>query len=192
MIGAGIVVSAIAVALLCYSKVPQGMALVRSGCCGQRVSFNGLIVFPLLHSGELVDMTSTPVELDFRDDQSVLSADSLPVQLRAVIVLGIEQNEESLLEALKLGKGFPGSSELVCEHFDDRFRQAVRQTVASRKRAELFAYESVRDIHRQIKDLIGDDLDGFVIEDVSVEFFEPVVSSQLADNDRTEHREEIS
>ena len=47
-----------------YRKVEQGQALVRNGMGGTKVSFSGMIVLPILHQPEYMDISVKRVEID--------------------------------------------------------------------------------------------------------------------------------
>ena len=56
-----------------YRKVEQGQAIVRNGSGGTRVSFSGMLVFPVFHQVEYMDISVKRVEID-RNGKNGLSA----------------------------------------------------------------------------------------------------------------------
>ena len=50
-------VGVLAMLVKCYHKVEQGSALIRNGLGGTRVSFGGMVIFPIIHRREMMDIS---------------------------------------------------------------------------------------------------------------------------------------
>ncbi|HVK57659.1 MAG TPA: flotillin family protein, partial [Candidatus Kapabacteria bacterium] len=60
-----------------YRKVEQGQALVRNGMGGTKVSFSGMIVLPILHQPEYMDISVKRVEIDRNGKNGLICMDNL-------------------------------------------------------------------------------------------------------------------
>ena len=54
---------AVALILSWYKKVPHGKAIVRTGWGGVKISFNGIIVVPVFHKMEMMDIYIKKLEI---------------------------------------------------------------------------------------------------------------------------------
>ncbi len=64
VVGVVLVLGIVALMIRCWRKVLQGMAIVRNGVSGTVVSFSGLIVIPVLHIAEMMDISGKRIEID--------------------------------------------------------------------------------------------------------------------------------
>lgn len=158
----------ITVGIRCYERVEQGTALVRGGVGGARVSFSGMLVYPVIHCLEVVDITAKKIVVTFSERESLATKDNMPVDVKIGFVVRIGPTPKDVLDACRwLGAAEAGDSEVLKEMFLPRFSQAVKTTV-HRHNYEQLQYETEA-FRQDVLDLVGNNLHGFIIESVDVD-----------------------
>ena len=72
-----------------YRKVEQGQALVRNGWGGTRVSFSGLIVLPVFHKVEFMDISVKRVEIDRNGKNGLICMDNMRAEIKVAIFVRV-------------------------------------------------------------------------------------------------------
>jgi uncharacterized membrane protein YqiK len=77
--------------LTCYHKVEQGRALVRNGIGGTRVSFSGMVVLPVIHKIELMDISVKRVEIDRNGKNGLICMDNMRADIKVAFFVRVNQ-----------------------------------------------------------------------------------------------------
>jgi len=83
--------------LTCYRKVEQGRALVRNGMGGTKVSFSGIVVFPVIHRSEVMDISVKRVEIDRNAKNGLICMDNLRADIKVAFFVRVNQTPEDVL-----------------------------------------------------------------------------------------------
>lgn len=154
-----------------YRKAHRGVALVRSGAGGTKVSFNGMNVIPVLQQLERMDISVKRIEVDRTGKNGLICRDNLRADIKVVFFVRVNQTEEDVLRvAQSVGCERASSETGICGLFDAKFSEALK-TVG--KRFDFTQLYEDRDKFRdEILKVIGTDLNGFILDDAAIDFIE--------------------
>lgn len=154
-----------------YRKAHRGIALVRSGMGGTKVSFNGMAIIPVVQQLEKMDISVKRIEVDRTGKNGLICRDNLRADIKVVFFVRVNQTEEDVLRvAQSIGCERASSEAGICGLFDAKFSEALK-TVG--KRFEFIQLYEDRDKFRdEILKVIGTDLNGFILDDAAIDFIE--------------------
>lgn len=154
-----------------YRKAHRGIALVRSGMGGTKVSFNGMAIIPVVQQLEKMDISVKRIEVDRTGKNGLICKDNLRADIKVVFFVRVNQTEEDVLRvAQSIGCERASSETGICALFDAKFSEALK-TVG--KRFEFTQLYEDRDKFRdEILKVIGTDLNGFILDDAAIDFIE--------------------
>ncbi|MBX3746173.1 MAG: flotillin family protein [Verrucomicrobiae bacterium] len=160
-----------ALVLRCYRKVEQGKALVRNGFGGTKVSFSGIVVFPVLHRAETMDISVKRVEIDRQGKNGLICMDNMRADIKVAFFVRVNQTPSDVLKvAQSIGCVRASSEQSMVELFDAKFSEALKTVGRQFNFVDL--YNSREKLKEGIISVIGTDLNGFVLEDVAIDFLE--------------------
>lgn len=162
-----------------YRPVEANHALVISPTSGEpRVSYTGALVFPVLHHAEEISLIPHTITLERRGARGVLCRDSIRVDLRATFRVQINRTREDILEvAQTLGCTRAGDPKVVQELFEARFSGAIETAARSHPFRDLL--DRRLQFADEIREGIGTDLQGFVVDDVTIDQLDHTPIDQL-------------
>lgn len=154
-----------------YRKASRGIALIRSGTGGTKVSFNGITVIPVLQQLEKMDVSVKRIEVDRTAKNGLICRDNMRADIKVVFFVRVNQTEEDVLRvAQAIGCDRASSENDIRNLFDAKFSEGLK-TVG--KRFDFIQLYEDRDKFRdEILKVIGTDLNGFVLEDAAIDFLE--------------------
>jgi flotillin len=155
----------------CYRKVEQGRALVRNGMGGTKVSFSGTVVLPIIHKVEYMDISVKRVEIDRQGKNGLICMDNMRADIKVAFFVRVNQTAQDVLKvAQSVGCERASSQEAIVELFDAKFSEALK--TVGRQFHFVDLYNSRDKLKEGILASIGTDLNGFVLEDVAIDFLE--------------------
>jgi uncharacterized membrane protein YqiK len=152
---------------LWYRRLDSGTALVIRRANGSRVSFNNVVVLPIVHRAETIDLAVKPLTLECRGKDGMICRDSIRAEVTLTFYVRVNRTEEDVLKvADTIGCAHASDPERLRDLFLARFAEATRTVGYTLNFDELL-------LHRdQFKDslieVIGRDLNGFMLDDVAV------------------------
>lgn len=156
-----------------YTKVPRGTALIKSGMMMSQpqVSFTGAFVFPVLHLKEFMKISLVTLELDRKGKEGLICKDNLRADISVAFYLRVNETREDVLKvAQSVGVIRASDHEALSELFTAKFAEALKTAGRDFELEELFSKRlAFRD---KIIELVGDDLNGYSLEDVAIDFLE--------------------
>jgi flotillin len=171
LIFAAIMVLGIISVVKCFRKVEQGRAIVRNGMGGTKVSFSGIVVFPIIHQAEIMDISVKRVEIDRNGKNGLICMDNMRADIKVAFFVRVNQTPEDVLKvAQSVGCARASSQEAIVELFDAKFSEALKTVGRQFQFVDL--YNSREKLKEGILKLIGTDLNGFVLEDVAIDYLE--------------------
>ena len=93
-----IVIGALRMIFSCFHKVSQGSAMIRNGLGGSNVSFSGMVVFPIIHWSELMDISVRRIEVDRRGKEGLICKDNLRADVKVVFFVRVNNSPQSVLQ----------------------------------------------------------------------------------------------
>ncbi|MCF7675878.1 MAG: hypothetical protein K9M97_11075, partial [Akkermansiaceae bacterium] len=154
-----------------YRKAHRGIALIRSGMGGTKVTFNGMTIIPVVQQLEKMDISVKRIEVDRTGKNGLICQDNLRADIKVVFFVRVNQTEEDVLRvAQSIGCDRASSEQGICSLFDAKFSEALK-TVG--KRFDFIQLYEDRDKFRdEILKVIGTDLNGFILDDAAIDFIE--------------------
>lgn len=167
-----LVFAGIGFCVLSYKKIPQGKSIIRTGIGGTKVAFNeGLYVIPFLHNIELLDISYKKILIERMRHDGVICKDNIRADIKIAFYLKVNESAQDVINvAQTIGCERAGDVAVLKEFFEARFIEAVN--IAGKKFEFLRLCDARREFRDEIMNIIGADLNGFVLEDCAIESVE--------------------
>jgi len=161
-----------------YRKVPQGKALVVSTTDKVIVTFTGRLVLPVIHKAEVMDTSVKTIEIDRRGTEGLICRDNIRADIKVLFFVRVNKAEEDVIKvAQSIGVERASSKDTLEELFVAKFSEALK-TVG--KRLDFIdLYTERRRFRDEIVEVIGTDLNGYVLEDAAIDYLEQTPLSHL-------------
>ncbi len=162
----------------CYRKIEQGKAIIRNGFGGSKVSFGGKIVIPILHRSEVMDISVKRIEISRLGKEGLICKDNMRADIKVVFFVRVNKTEEDVLKvAQSIGCERASSQSTLVELFDAKFSEGLK-TVG--KRFDFVDLYNSRDQFKsEILQIIGTDLNGYVLDDAAIDYLEQTTLEKL-------------
>ena len=159
------------VCLLCIRKVHPGKAGISVGLGGLRVAFDYMIRLPLVQNFEEMDISVKKLEIHRKGKDGLVCRDNIRADISVAFYIRVEATEESVRKvAQMLGTERVSDMDKLRELFEAKFSEALKTAGKQMEFHELFT-ERIK-FREQIQATIGKDLDGFLLQDVAIDYLE--------------------
>lgn len=166
-----IVLGLLALLMKCYRKVSQGQALIRNGWGGTQVSFSGKFVIPILHKVEYMDISVKRIAIDRNGAQGLICQDNLRADIQVAFFVRVNNTTEDVMKvAQALGCVRASDEQALYDLFDAKFSEALKTVGKRFDFAEL--YVARVKFKEEILQIIGTDLNGYILEDAAIDYLE--------------------
>ena len=166
-----IFVIALYVIIKCYRKVAQGEALIRNGMGGTRVTFTGIVVWPIIHRAEYMDISVKKIAIDRRGENGLICMDNLRADIQVAFFVRVNDVKEEVQRvARSLGCGRASEEKALYELFDAKFSEALKSVGKRFDFTEL--YDNRLKFKQEILKEIGTELNGYLLEDAAIDYLE--------------------
>ena len=180
-IGILIVIGVFAFVVRMYKKARQGEAIVITGAGGTRVFFSGTIVIPVLHKMELMDITLKTVQINRTGGEGLVCKDNMRADIKVTFFVRVNQTKEDVKQvAQSIGCERASDQAQLELLFDAKFSEALKTVGKQFDFVEL--YNSRDDFKQQILNIIGTDLNGYVLDDCAIDYLEQTPIHQMDEN----------
>jgi uncharacterized membrane protein YqiK len=174
-----IIMAILAIIKAWYVKVPQGTALIVNGLGAiPKVSFTGAIVFPIIYKKELMKVSLITLDVDRRGNDGLICKDNMRADITVAFYLRVNETAEDVLKVAKsVGAERASDKESVDTLFSAKFSEALKTVGKQIDFVSLF--ENRQEFREKIIEVIGDDLNGYVLEDVAIDYLEQTPKASL-------------
>jgi len=155
-----------------YRKVEQGQALVVNKLKAEPiVKFTGEVVLPVIHKAEIMDISVKTIEIDRRSKDGLICRDNIRADIKVTFFVRVNKRVEDVIKvAQSIGCARASSPETLDALFSAKFSEALK-TVG--KQLDFVDLYTKRDEFRDaIIQIIGRDLNGYVLEDAAIDYLE--------------------
>lgn len=154
-----------------FKKVAPGTALVITGRGKMDVTFTGKIVIPIFHRYEIMDISVKRIEIDRSGTDGLICKDNIRADIKVAFFLRVNNKIEAVLDvAQSLGCQRASHQDALESLFEPKFSEALKSVGKQFDFVDLYnSRETFRD---EIKKVIGQDLNGFFLDDVSIDYLE--------------------
>lgn len=162
-----------------YVKVEQGVALIKNDVSTRpKVFFTGAWILPVIHKKELMRISLITLEVDRRGKEGLICADNMRADITVAFYLRVNETPEDVLKVAKsLGANRASDKNAVNELFNAKFSEALKTVGKQIEFVRLF--EDRQQFRDKIIEVIGNDLNGYALEDVAIDYLEQTPKSQL-------------
>lgn len=161
-----------------YRKVEQGKALIVNKMKAEpEVTFTGAVVWPIFHKAEVMDISVKTIEIDRRGKEGLICKDNIRADIKVTFFVRVNKTKEDVIKvAQAIGCARASDQKTLEELFSAKFSEALKTVGKQLEFVDL--YTKRHDFRDQIVEVIGRDLNGYVLEDAAIDYLEqtPLVS----------------
>ncbi|MGN0863266.1 MAG: hypothetical protein ACI4N1_08110 [Stenotrophomonas koreensis] len=162
-----------------YRKVDQGVALIVNDMSATpKVHFTGALIIPVLYRAELMRISLITLQIDRRGKEGLICRDNMRADIAVAFYLRVNETQEDVLRVAKaIGADRASDKHAVDELFNAKFSEALKTVGKKFEFTELF--EKRQEFRDEIIKVIGNDLNGYVLEDVAIDYLEQTPKALL-------------
>lgn len=166
------IVSFFVILSMFYKKIPQGRAIVRSGIGGTKVAFNrGMYVIPVFHKMEIMDISIKKIEIARMENDGLICKDNIRADIKVAFFVRVNKSVDDVINvAQNLGCVRASDPETLKSIFEAKFSEALK--TVGKKFDFIELYEARREFRDEILDIIGTDLNGYILDDCAIDYLE--------------------
>ncbi len=155
-----------------YKKIPQGKAIVRTGVGGGKVAFNkGMYVIPILHKMEIMDISVKKLQIDRMENDGLICKDNIRADIKVAFFVRVNKSIDDVLNVAQIiGTERASDVETLRNLFEAKFSEALK--TVGKKFDFIELYEARREFRTEILDIIGTDLNGYILDDCAIDYLE--------------------
>jgi uncharacterized membrane protein YqiK len=162
-----------------YRKVEQGKALIVNKMKAEpEVTFTGATVLPIIHKAEVMDISVKTIEIDRRHKDGLICRDNIRADIKVTFFVRVNKTIEDVVRvAQSIGcarASDPGTLEAL---FSAKFSEGLKTVGKQLDFVDL--YTKRHEFRDAIINLIGRDLNGYVLEDAAIDYLEQTPISHL-------------
>ncbi len=170
---AGVVVLGILVLIArCWRQVNQGQAMIVNQMRTEpKVTFSGAVVLPIIHRAEIMDLSVKTIDVARKGKDGLICADNIRADIKVTFFVRVNKTTDDVLRvAQSIGCVRASQQSTLEELFSAKFSEALK-TVG--KKMEFEQLYTQRDIFKdQIIQVIGRDLNGYILDDAAIDYLE--------------------
>ncbi|WP_312901340.1 flotillin family protein [Chryseobacterium taichungense] len=174
---AGIIVAVVASVglifwiLSMYKKTVQGIVILRTGYGGTKVFFNAGIVIPIIHRMESMDISVKKLEIAREGKAGLICKDNMRADIQVAFFVRVNKSVDDIVNvAQTIGCQRASDIHTLRELFEAKFSEALKTVGKKFEFIEL--YEARSEFRQEILDIIGTDLNGYVLDDCAIDYLE--------------------
>lgn len=154
-----------------FHKVEQGKALVVSTMRDVQVTFTGQVVLPVVHKAEVMDISVKTIEIERRGGEGLICQDNIRADIKVAFFVKVNKTAEDVIKvAQSIGCVRASDQITLDELFNAKFSEALKTVGKQLDFVDL--YTKRQDFRDRIIQVIGTDLNGYVLEDAAIDFLE--------------------
>ena len=180
-VGIACVLGYVSFYIKCLRKVPQGAALIRTGSGGTQVSFDKEMVVPILHIVEMMDISVKRIEIDRSGEDGLICKDNIRADIKVAFFVRVNKVTDDVKRVANfLGCKRASDISSLRQVFEPKFSEALKTVGKQFDFVEL--YNSREEFREQILNVIGKDLNGYVLDDCAIDYLEQTDLEKLNPN----------
>lgn len=165
-----------------YRKIDQGQALIKNDTSSTpKVYFTGAMILPVIHRAEIMKISVITLEINRMGKEGLICRDNLRADISVAFYLRVNETPEDVLRVAKsVGVTRASDRDAVSELFNSKFSEALK--TVGKKLDFMQLFEERQAFRDAIVATIGQDLNGYVLEDVAIDYLEQTPKSSLDPN----------
>ncbi len=161
-----------------YKKTVQGIVILRTGYGGTKVFFNAGIVIPIIHRMESMDISVKKLEISREGRAGLICKDNMRADIQVAFFIRVNKSVDDIVNvAQTIGCQRASDAQTLRELFEAKFSEALKTVGKKFDFTEL--YEARSEFRQEILDIIGTDLNGYVLDDCAIDYLEQTSIDKL-------------
>jgi len=155
-----------------YRQVEQGKALIVNTMGKEaEVSFTGRLVYPVINRAETMDLSVKTIDIDRRGKEGLICNDNIRADIKVTFFVRVNKTSDDVLKvAQSIGCARASDPQTLEDLFTSKFAEALK-TVGKHFNFEQL-YTKRDDFKDKIIEVIGKDLNGFILDDAAIDYLE--------------------
>jgi len=154
-----------------YKKTVQGIVILRTGYGGTKVFFNAGIVIPIIHRMESMDISVKKLEISREGRAGLICKDNMRADIQVAFFIRVNKSVDDIVNVGQtIGCQRASDINTLRELFEAKFSEALKTVGKKFEFIEL--YEARSEFRQEILDIIGTDLNGYVLDDCAIDYLE--------------------
>ena len=165
-----------------YRKVEQGYAMIVNTLRSEpEVTFTGRMVYPVIHKAELMDISRKTIVIERIGNDGLICQDNIRADIKVTFFVQVNKTADDVLRVAQgIGCARASNQDTLERLFAAKFSEALKTVGKSMDFVDLYqARDHFRDRTRQ---QIGDDLSGYMLADVAIDYLEQTPLARLDPN----------
>ena len=161
-----------------YKKTVQGIVILRTGYGGTKVFFNAGIVIPVIHRQENMDISVKKLEIAREGKDGLICKDNMRADIQVAFFIRVNKSVDDIINvAQTIGCQRASDISTLRELFEAKFSEALKTVGKKFDFTEL--YEARSEFRNEILNIIGTDLNGYVLDDCAIDYLEQTSLNHL-------------
>ena len=162
-----------------YRKVEQGKALIVNTMKSEPiVTFTGAVVYPIIHRAEVMDISVKVLEINRRGKDGLICKDNIRADISVNFFVRVNKTAGDVLQVANMIGCVRASDQPTLETlFTAKFSEALKTIGKQFDFEEL--YNKREDFRNDIIGIIGEDLNGYMLEDCAIDYLEQTPKTHL-------------
>lgn len=180
VVSVAIFVVALAVAIAkFYKKAKQGEALVKTGVGGTKVAFEGMMVWPVIHKLERMDISLKTIVIERMGKDGLICQDNMRADIKVAFFVRVNPMKADVVKvAQSVGCERASSPAALNELFEAKFSEALKTVGKQFDFVDL--YNKRNEFREEMNNLIGSDLNGYILDGSAIDYLEQTHLSSLS------------
>jgi uncharacterized membrane protein YqiK len=155
-----------------YRQVDQGRALVINTMRAEPiVAFTGAVVYPIINRAETMDLSVKTIDIDRRGKEGLICNDNIRADINVTFFVRVNKTVDDVLKvAQSIGCQRASDAKALEELFTAKFAEALKTVGKHFNFEELYTKRD--DFKDKIIEVIGKDLNGFILDDAAIDYLE--------------------
>jgi uncharacterized membrane protein YqiK len=136
-----------------------------------KVTFTGAIVLPIVNKAEVMDLSVKTIEVARKGKEGLICADNIRADIKVTFFVRVNKTVEDVLEvAQTIGCVRASQQTTIEELFSAKFSEALKTVGKIMEFEQLYTHR--QNFKDQIKKVIGEDLNGYKLDDCAIDYLE--------------------
>ena len=154
-----------------YRKVEQGKALLVSTLRDVDVTFTGRVVLPVVHKAEVMDISVKTIEIDRSGGDGLICQDNIRADIKVTFFVRVNKTKDDVTKvAQTIGCARASDQQTLEALFSAKFSEALKTVGKQLDFTDLYTMR--HEFRDRIIEVIGTDLNGYVLEDCAIDYLE--------------------
>ena len=167
----GLLILGLFLAVFCLKKVRAGEAGVRTGFGGLQVTKDWMFRYPFLNRWDIMDIQVKKLEVARKGKDGLICKDNIRADIEVAFYVRVAPEEAKIKEVAEaVGCERASEIELLRNLFEAKFSDALKAAGKQMDFDQLYIQRS--QFREMIVNEIGEDLNGYKLEDVAIDYLE--------------------